>query len=66
MHGLEKSFKPEELKLNGREISSLEKTSESEINILKIKEKKELLLAWNELKDLGANQKEIDSILPRR
>jgi hypothetical protein len=45
MHGLEKSFKPEELKLNGREISSLEKTSESEINILKIKEKKELLLA---------------------
>jgi hypothetical protein len=64
MYELERSYKTEELKLKGREIAILEKKSESEINILKIKEKKELLLARKELKDLGVNQEEIDKMLP--
>jgi hypothetical protein len=48
----------------GREEAILEKESESEMNILKIKEKKEL--AQKELKDLGVNQEEIDKELPHK
>jgi len=45
MYELEKSYKTEELRLKGRELAILEKKSETKINLLKIKEKKELLLA---------------------
>jgi hypothetical protein len=48
----------------GREKAKLEKESESEMNILKIKEKKELPLAQKELNKLGKNQEEIDIRLP--
>jgi hypothetical protein len=34
---LEKNFKTEELKLKGRDLALLEKKSETEINLLKIK-----------------------------
>ena len=64
MYELEESYKAEELKLKGRELAILEKKSETEINLLKIKEKKELLVAQKELKDLGVNQEEIDLMLP--
>jgi hypothetical protein len=64
IYELEQSYKAEELKLKGREIAVLEKKSETEINLLKIKEKKELLLARKELKDLGVDQEEIDAMLP--
>ena len=64
MYELEKSYKSEELKLKGREVAILEKKSETELNLLKIKEKKELLVARKELKDLGVSQEEIDIMLP--
>jgi len=64
MYELEKSYKTEELRLKGRELAILEKKSETEINLLKIKEKKELLLARKELKDIGVSQEEIDQMLP--
>ncbi len=47
-----------------RQGAILEKKSETEINLLKIKEKKELLLARKELKDIGVSQEEIDLMLP--
>jgi hypothetical protein len=64
MYELEQSYKAEELKLKGREIAVLKNKSKTELNLLKIKEKKELLLAWKELKDLGVDQAEIDVMLP--
>ena len=64
MYELEKSYKTEELKLKGREVAILEKKSETEISLLKIREKKELLVARKELKDLGVSQEEIDLMLP--
>jgi hypothetical protein len=64
MYELEKKFKTEELKLKGRELALLEQKSETELNLLKIKGKKELLLAWKELKDAGVSQEDIDLMLP--
>jgi hypothetical protein len=64
MYELEKSYKTEELWLKGSELAILEKKSVTKINLLKIKEKKELLLAQKELKDIGVGQEEIDQMLP--
>jgi hypothetical protein len=46
--------------LKGRERALLEKKSEMEINLLKIKEKKEFVLARKELKDAGVCQEDIE------
>jgi hypothetical protein len=59
-----KVTKTEELKLKGRELAILEKKSETEIDLLKIKEKKELLPTQKELKDAGDSLEKIDVMLP--